>query len=103
MTEIEELQDWYFAQCNDDWEHTYGVKIENIDNPGWMIKIDLVGTALERTSFEGYSYGVGDEAETSGDNWLFARTENGKYIACGGPYKLKEMISIFLSWARSNA
>lgn len=103
MNEIEDLQNWYFSQCDDDWEHTYCIKIENIDNPGWMLKIDLYGTDLENVSFEGRSYGVGDDADESGDEWLFTRLESGKFVGCGGPHKLKELISIFLDWANSNA
>ena len=29
------LQGWYMAHCDDDWEHSFGVTIETIDNPGW--------------------------------------------------------------------
>ena len=38
------LSDWYESNCNDDWEHGYGVKIETLDNPGWLVQIDLFGT-----------------------------------------------------------
>ncbi len=43
---LAELQRWYLAQCNDDWEHSYGVTIETLDNPGWSVHIDLADTAL---------------------------------------------------------
>lgn len=26
------LQMWYVAQCDDEWEHAYGIKIETLDN-----------------------------------------------------------------------
>ncbi|HBU98859.1 MAG TPA: hypothetical protein DEF21_13285 [Thalassospira lucentensis] len=29
---------------NDDWEHTYGIAIGNIDNPGWSLKVEFIGT-----------------------------------------------------------
>jgi len=32
---MERIQDWYRRQCDGDWEHSYGVKIETLDNPGW--------------------------------------------------------------------
>ena len=41
------LQDWYKNQCNDEWEHDYGITIGTLDNPGWDVKIDLIGTSLE--------------------------------------------------------
>ena len=41
---IDWLQSWYEKQCNSDWEHNYGIKIETLDNPGWSITVDLVDT-----------------------------------------------------------
>jgi hypothetical protein len=41
-----ELRAWYLAQCDDEWEHAYGINIETLDNPGWSIRIDLVDTPL---------------------------------------------------------
>jgi len=35
------LEDWYASVCDGDWEHTYGVKIGTLDNPGWTVDIDL--------------------------------------------------------------
>lgn len=43
---LEWLQDWYLQQCDGEWEHFYGVKIETLDNPGWYIEIDLNDTTL---------------------------------------------------------
>jgi hypothetical protein len=39
MDEFSELQDWYAAHCNGEWEHQHGVVIESLDNPGWWVKI----------------------------------------------------------------
>lgn len=46
------LMNWYVRECNNDWEHSYGVKIDTLDNPGWTIEIDLRETSLEGRSFE---------------------------------------------------
>lgn len=41
---IEFLQDWYAEQCDEDWEHTYGVNA-SIDEEGYCrFAIDLYGT-----------------------------------------------------------
>jgi hypothetical protein len=99
MDLIVKLQKWYLAQCNLDWEHTYGIKIGNLDNPGWTLEVDLIDTYLENILFEKISYGMGIEAETSGNEWLVCEVKEGKFEAAGGPEKLQEMISIFLAWA----
>jgi hypothetical protein len=36
---IEQIQGWYAAQCNGDWEHRYGVSIDTLDNPGWSVTL----------------------------------------------------------------
>jgi hypothetical protein len=46
------LEDWYYANCNDEWEHNYGVKIDTIDNPGWSISIDLAETKFSKIEIE---------------------------------------------------
>jgi hypothetical protein len=70
MNKLRELRRRYLAQCNEDWERTYGLSIGTLDNPGWSVTIELTGTPLENTLYPGCSYGVRDEAETGGDNWL---------------------------------
>jgi hypothetical protein len=41
------LQKWLIDRCNGAWEHSWGVAIETLDNPGWIIKIDLKETARD--------------------------------------------------------
>ena len=41
---VSSLEEWYARQCNGDWEHHYGVRVETIDNPGWRVRIDLAET-----------------------------------------------------------
>ncbi len=60
------LGSWYLAECNDDWEHSYGVKIDTLDNPGWTISIDIRETNLEGRAFEKVSFG---EPASDLDEW----------------------------------
>jgi hypothetical protein len=39
MDNFNKSQHWYLEQCNDLWEHSYGVKIDTLDNPGWLLVI----------------------------------------------------------------
>jgi hypothetical protein len=103
MDLITELQEWYHSQCDGDWEHTYGIMIGNIDNPGWEVKIDLRETELENVDFPEVSYGVGDQAKSSGDDWMICRRVECQFDGCGGPHKLNEILEVFLKWARENS
>jgi hypothetical protein len=46
------LQDWYVSQCDGGWEHTYGISIDTLDNPGWHLKVELTDTNLSDRPFD---------------------------------------------------
>jgi hypothetical protein len=95
MNSLARLQQWYLDQCDEDWEHTYGVTISTLDNPGWNLEIDLKDTGLEGKSFEPVHYGMFENAETSGNDWIFCKVDGDKFSAAGGPLKLEEIINMF--------
>ena len=92
------LQDWYARQCDDEWEHSYGVKIESLDNPGWLMKIDLVGTDLQDRLFDP----VVDQVDASGfqqaDRWLHCYIKDGVWLGAGDETKLHVILKTFLDW-----
>lgn len=92
MDIFEWLQNWYKKQCDGDWEHLYGIKIENIDNPGWSVSVDLIDTALTNRAFEKIQYDHGD------DNWLICQVKDNKFEGVGDSDKLVEILSIFKQW-----
>ncbi len=85
------LQEWYSTQCNHDWEHSYGVKIDTLDNPGWIVTIDLAETELEGLLVQR------QRVERSESNWIQHEVVDDKFIACGGPFNLEELIESFLT------
>ena len=91
------LQNWYETNCNGDWEHTYGIEIENIDNPGWSLKVDLEDSYLQEIEFKEYKYQKENE-----NDWVHCKKDGFKFICYGGPQKLEEILSLFLEWAESN-
>ena len=99
MDALTQLQHWYLDQCDEDWEHSYGVRIDTLDNPGWRLEIDLADTDLLERPFEPIHYGMFEDAETSGIEWIHCKVEGGKFMATGGPLKLEEIIYVFLKWA----
>ncbi|MEN3541148.1 immunity 53 family protein [Microbispora sp. ZYX-F-249] len=90
------LQRWYATQCNDEWEHTYGVKIDTLDNPGWSISVDLVGTDLE-----GYAFGWQSLDRTEYD-WIHIRSDGRLFQGACGPLNLAEMVAEFERFATSS-
>ena len=46
------LQNWYYSQCNGDWEHGKSIYFSTLDNPGWSISINLENTELQDKEFQ---------------------------------------------------
>ena len=91
---LRQLQRWYAAQCNGDWEHTYGITIETLDNPGWHFKVQITDTYLADRVFEEVSENATDEK-----NFFICRVKDGAFVGACSPDRLHEVISIFLRWA----
>jgi len=93
MNYLSMLQDWYKSNCDGFWEHGYGVKIETLDNPGWMVEINLEETELENKAFDSMEVQKEDE-----DDWIVCKKEGNFFKGFGGPDKLEEILKIFLEW-----
>ncbi|HSQ31341.1 MAG TPA: immunity 53 family protein [Gemmatimonadaceae bacterium] len=92
--ELEELQRWYLSQCDGDWEHTYGVSIGTLDNPGWHVEIDLAETGLENRIFPA----AADLA--SEQDWIDCKVVEAQFRGAGGPAMLGRILRMFLDWSR---
>ena len=90
---LDRLQCWYKAQCKGDWAHGYGLEIGTIDNPGWSVKIQLVGTPLAGKKFKNISI------DSSDDEWIRCEVKNGEFLGHGGPETLEQILASFLDWA----
>ena len=90
---LKRLSDWYLSQCDDLWEHRWGLSIGTIDNPGFALKIDLTGTQLESVEFERFEFEIDDS-----DRWFTCWKENCEFHAAGAPSQIEAMIEQFLSW-----
>lgn len=87
------IQNWFVGQCNEEWEHSYGIKIETLDNPGWTVTIDIAGTYLEDETMEKVS------TERSENDWINCSVVNKQFKGYGGPQQLKEILENFKCWA----
>jgi len=85
------IQNWYKTNCNSDWEHSYGISICTLDNPGWTIKINLQETSLENLNFDRTFQNNGNTHD-----WFFIKSENGVLNISCGPDNLEQVLKIFL-------
>lgn len=89
MKTIQRIQAWFKNQCDGEWEHDNAIKIQTLDNPGWLVTIDLTDTSLEGAS---HSFKV----DHSAFDWLFIKVENKVFQGSGDPSKLKAILNYFL-------
>lgn len=73
-------------------EHSWGVQISTLDNPGWCVIIDLrdtrkQGASLERTRIE-----------RSEHDWIDYRAVENRFEIHCGPKNLSEAVGLFVEW-----
>jgi hypothetical protein len=99
MNSIEWLQSWYMRQCDGEWEHEHGVSIQTLDNPGWMLRIDLTGTSLEGVSMKAIAGTINHLGMDGNHQWIDCRVESNQFVGAGGPMSLIQICDIFMRWA----
>jgi hypothetical protein len=97
MHPLQFLQAWYQARSNGLWERTHGVTIESLDNPGWMVTIDLEGTPLENRAMPLL------QREASPLDWLVCEVNFNRFRGQGDPAKLLPILQVFQAWAETTA
>jgi hypothetical protein len=93
------LMQWYSAQCNGEWEHAYGVVIETLDNPGWLLKIDLSYTDLAGMPFQTVAFNMQTPDGDPAASWHHCKVEGGLFQASCGAHDLITILSVFRAWA----
>jgi hypothetical protein len=85
------LQEFLVLRANDEWEHTYGVDIKSIDNPGWRVKIDFKQSGKTYQPFER------TEIERSDSDWVhyWIDEETASFHGAGGSRNLVEIFDAF--------
>jgi hypothetical protein len=88
-TLLTRLQSWYITNCDDVWEHQLGVSIATLDNPGWIVKINLLDTCLQELRYE-------KQFDNGTFDWLFIKVTEKVFEATGDPSKLTIILKTFL-------
>lgn len=89
MNQIKWLEKWYKQQCDQEWEHSYGVEIGTLDNPGWYVHIDLMETKYENLVMDKVQYDHGE------DDWIVCEIVDCTFKGVGDCSKLDVILQIF--------
>jgi Immunity protein 53 len=93
MDSLAWLQNWYAKQCDGEWEHTNGIRIDTLDNPGWSVKIDL-----SDTRYKGLESAIIVDDYVSDSDWIVCRIVDGNFDGSGDPQKLLPIVQKFRGW-----
>lgn len=87
------IQDWYTRHCDGEWEQEHGIGVSTLENPGWMVDINLSDTELAEVPFERLEVG------RTAKDWLEIWVEDEVFYGAGGTQNLAEIFEIFREWA----
>lgn len=88
---LKKIEKLFNQQCDGDWEHEYGIKIETLDNPGWNVKIDLTNLNKKIPNVEWKLY------ENSENDWYGYKINDNCFEASGDVFKLEFLINLFFN------
>jgi Immunity protein 53 len=100
------LQGWYRAQCDGDWEHQSGLAIQSLDNPGWLLSVDLIGTDCEAAAVPQVVMVRGEPPSEENGNqgsgeWMLCEVKDVKFIGAGAAASLDPILNCFRKWAQA--
>lgn len=87
---VDALQNWYASQCDETWEHSCGIEITNIDNPGWKVRVS--GSSGKQC----FKMNV----ERNGEDWVVVRATGSEFSGYCGPGNLNELLLLVVEWLR---
>jgi hypothetical protein len=89
------LQEWSLFHWNRQWHNSYGISIRNVDNPGWLVEINLEGTVLKGKDFTPI---IIDRTEK---DWIYCQVNHTQFQASCGGMNLIEILQRFEQWDNS--
>jgi len=89
------IQDWFVSHCDKKWDEIHCIKIETIDNPGWLVRIEISDTELVNKPFSEV------DIDISESDWIMCRIKGGQFEGVGDATKLSRILQIFRQWAES--
>jgi len=92
-SDLEWLVGWYKSHCDGTWENSRGITIESLDNPGWLLTVDLAETPLA----EAHMTPV--RLRASNEDWMECEIAEGQFRAAGDCSKLGRLIRSFREFA----
>lgn len=89
------LNAWYRSQCNDEWEHQHGVRLETLDNPGWLLIVDLIHTDLQGRPMDEIVEGCTSSGEPVSPRWIHFTVKDNQFRGACDPTQVERLFWVF--------
>ena len=89
------ISQWYARHCDGRWEYAQGVHIETLDNPGWVVEINLADTPYQNRFFKAITI------KKSSHDWCHCIKKEASFYGYGDPSKLEQILELFKEWVES--
>ncbi|SRR5258708_6800898 len=86
------LCEWFAEQCDGEWEHGAGIKINTLDNPGWIMRVTLRGTRSQDVVFEPVKIDKGE------NDWIECDVKEFLFTGAGDMSKIATILEVFLKF-----
>ena len=83
------FEDWVYTHCDGEWEHTAGIRISTIDNPGWSVSIPIGDADYKKDEIL-----IKIDSE-DGKNWISCFIKDGVFRGYGDTRKLADILECF--------
>lgn len=93
--EFTELIEWYRSQCDGSWEHQYGIKLDMLDNPGWLLTVDLTGTDLQDKTMAEIREGISATDHSESPIWFHCSVRDGQFNGACDPSQVARLFHVF--------
>lgn len=86
---------WYKVHCDGLWEHTHGIKLETLDNPGWILTVDLIHTNLQGLTMAELSEGCSPDDHPVSPRWIHCVVRENRFQGTCDPTQVARLFLVF--------
>lgn len=93
--DFRDIIEWYRSRCDDSWEHQYGVRLETLDNPGWLLRVDLIHTDLQGSTMTEVREGIAPQDHPVSPRWIHCSVSDNQFRGACDPTQVARLFEIF--------
>ena len=95
IVDFADLIEWYRCQCDDSWEHQHGIKLDTLDNPGWMLTVDLIDTNLQGKRMIELREGFSRTEHPVSPLWIHCSVSDNHFSGACDPSQVARLFNVF--------